>query len=138
MSDEEKVVSGGDKVAWGRRLVEDKRWLLHVPTLVIGVAEELYDGVEKVYESPMNGLPVTAPVLRLATGHALLVDPTAFVELEDREVAFYVMAVERMGEFLLGTAKIAANMSIPEATAMTLLSSLLRAHLVAIEKRGST
>lgn len=119
-------------LAWARRVVADKAWLLHIRTLVIGPAEELFDGVDRVHTGE-NGLPVSAPVIKLLTGHALLASPNTFVELVPREVAFYQLVVEKFAEFMKGAVAHAAARGVPAATAVTLLTSLLQAQLRALE-----
>lgn len=119
--------------AWGRRVVADKAWLLHTPTLAIGPAEEFFDGVNTVHTSDVNDMPVRAPVVKLLTGHALLSEPNKFVELSTKEVAFYQMAVEQMTGWMKGAVEHAAEKGIQGHTVMTLLVSLLQAQLRALQ-----
>lgn len=120
-------------LAWARRVVADKAWLLHTPTLSIGPAEELFDGVVKVHLSEVNGKPVPSPVLRLATGHALLAEPNSFLELLPREVVFYAKAVDQMTGWVTGAVRFGAEQAIPADKTVTLLIALLRAQLRALE-----
>lgn len=89
MSEADDVMFG-----WAKKCVEDTQWLFHTPTLVVGPAEECFDGVATVYVSEVNGEPVTGPVIKLANGHALMANPNAFIELAPREVEFYRLAVD--------------------------------------------
>lgn len=123
---------------WGRKVAEDKQWLLHTPTLVVGPAAEFFDGEATIFISEANGEPVPGPVVKLATGHALVANPNAFVELAPREVAFYRLAVEKFSEFMKGAVTHAAQTGIPGQTSVTLLVSLLQAQLRALEAASPT
>lgn len=118
---------------WARKVVADGQWLLHTATLVVGPATEFFDGIESVYVSEANGEPVPGPVLKLATGHALVANPNAFVEIEPKEVEFYRLATEKLADFMRGAVSVAGGKAIPSRTTVVLLTSLLRAQLVALE-----
>lgn len=119
--------------AWARRCVADKQWVLHTRTLAIGIAEELFDGIASVYVSEINGEPVRAPTLRLNTGHVLLAEPNAFVELAPKEVQFYVLATSKLGDWMKGAITVGADQGIRPETGVTLIVALLRAQLHALE-----
>jgi len=119
------------KAAWGRRVVADKTWLLHTPTLAIGQAQAFFE--TGAYVSEVNGESVPDAVLRLTTGHAFVVNPNAFVEMTVREVDFFVMATDRFTKFMTGAVEHAAVEGIPASAAVTILVSLLRAQQRALE-----
>jgi len=119
------------KAGWARRVVTDGAWVLHVPTLAIGQATEFFEA--GVFVSDVNGEPVPDSVLKLSSGHALVANPNAFVELTPREVAFFVMATEKFTAFMRSAVEVAAGEGIPEKTTVTLLVSLLRAQQRALE-----
>jgi hypothetical protein len=81
-------MSEDDKLGWAKALVDRKAWVLHLGTDTIGRASKLYDGRGELYVSPVNNVPVSAPVLELDTGASHVADPSTFTELSESHVKF--------------------------------------------------
>lgn len=127
----------------------NKRWVFHAPTLTLGPVKRYYDGHgafweageqdglkqwDGFYKSPVNDEEVKGAVLELHTGHALNADPAKFIEMEGREVSWYVLAQQKLTEFIGAAAQNAASRGIPEETGIVMFVALLRTQLIALEK----
>mgnify|MGYP003403120283 CR=1 FL=1 len=120
-------------LGWANKVVTDKQWLLHMPTLAIGPAEELFDGKVKMFRATEESAPVTSPVVKLLTGHALVANPNAFIELSFRDVEFYKLATRKFTEFMTGAVQVAAEAGVQPRTAVTILITILKTQLRALE-----
>lgn len=127
---EEEIVLG-----WARNVTKKQAWLLHPSTLAIGPVDYLYDGITEKFESIVDGVkkPVDVPVLRLASGHTLIANPNAFVELSEQDVGFYNLAMNRFTDFVTGGVVRASELKVDGPMAITLLRSILTAQLIALE-----
>jgi hypothetical protein len=107
-------------------LVLREAWLLHNEQGVVGQAKEFFDGVKKIWVSPVNGNAVSAPVLLLSTGDAFVVSATAFTPLSEKEGQVCAKAQE----LIAGSVKICAVMArlidVPLDVFATLMSAQLR------------
>lgn len=124
-------------IGWGRRVVADAAWLLHTTTGVVGRAEEFFDGVERVHVSSADGVPVPGSVLRLSTGHALVCNPNAFVELLPEEVRFHALVVDRLEAFFLGAVQVAAEAGVDRTRMLSIITNALAAQLAVLGASGS-
>jgi hypothetical protein len=115
-------------------VVDGKVWLFHGPTQVVGAPEKYFDGVGEIYVSPVNGEPVTGPVLAFASGHVLVADPEAFLELERPDVVFYAVAVERVHALTVALARAAHDSGMALEKMVPLYAAALRAQVAAMEQ----
>lgn len=118
---------------WCRRVVADKVWLLHTTSLVIGPAEEWWDGKTRVFQSSVNELPVEGPVLKLANGHTFTANPNAFLELGGNAVGFFQVVDDRFTAFMKGAIQHAQQAKIDPEACMVLLVAVLKSHLRTLE-----
>jgi hypothetical protein len=125
------------KLEWARDVVARRCVLFSPRTFVIGIAERLWDGTDDPF-TDTSGLLIPHPVIHLSTGHDLLANPEAFVELRAHEADFFAVATNRLHDFLVGGMGTARQMSIPEPTALLLIVATLRAQLVALEATAAS
>lgn len=125
--------------AWGRDVERRHAWLLHTQNLAVGPVERFYTGLPNdQYMSAVDGVAVSAPVVMLGTGHALLAkDPAAFVEIGPEESAIYIGTIDRMRKAIVDACNDAAQVLLtnkhhPELP-IALVIAALRAQLHALE-----
>lgn len=122
----------GDNPARFASLAERNAMVFHRPTGFVGRAERYYDGETAVF-CPPNGLPVEGPVLGMQGGHTFVAkDPTAFVELADREARMFVILQEGIAGVVRVAASQAQAMGVTQDDAIMLMVAVLRAQANAL------
>jgi len=119
-------------LAWGRDLEARKAWVLH-ETLAVGPVRKFWDGEAERYVSPVNDLEVKAPVLELETGHALVANPDAFLELTTAEFRMYAALQQGLAGLAAMAARGAASAGVDRVHGIALMRAALRAQLAALE-----
>ena len=107
-------------------------WLLHVETGIVARAKEYFDGVERVYVSPVDGKPVGGPVMTLSTGDSLVAGPGAFVPLTEAEASFFASVTYALSAALTLALPAARGMGLGMEMAMQLCASAFKMQLRAL------
>ena len=107
-------------------------FVVQTQLLVAGKVVEFFDGVEKVYHSTENNQPVTAPVVKLDSGHALMANGSFIVMTERESLAFHGIQTV-IGTVLAECVKQMAEGEIDQAVAYRLLLLVLNGHSVALQ-----
>ncbi len=128
-----------DVEVWAAPLVEQKAWVLHLPSGVVGQAVRLWGPGE----SFPSGDRITVHALELDTGDRFIADPEAFTVLTDMEVAYLSVVNEAMRRAVGSMVALAAGevqrkapsaVSLPRA--VQLLGSVLATQLRALRATG--
>ncbi len=129
-------------VEMGVRLAQEKKWVFHPPSGVIGRVVDFFDGEEKVFVSTVNGFPVRAPIVQLESGHALLMkdtpnaDDPSLIEISAQEVGVFLATTRAMNTVLVEVAKLSAEQGVPPDTAMLLMRSALQAQIAKLSPKA--
>lgn len=119
---------------WAEDLVARQAWMFHVETYAVGQAVRFYDGENEQYRSRANGDPVRGEVLELSSGHALLADPTKWMELTKQEVRYFEALQEGFSGLIVVAAKNAKDSGVELEKGLAMLTAILRAQLAALEQ----
>lgn len=118
---------------WAEDLIARQVWIFHVETYAVGQAVRFYDGENEQYRSRANGEPVRGPVLELSSGHALMADPTKWMELTKQEIRYFEALQEGFNGLIVVAAKNAKDNGVELEKGLAMLTAILRAQLAALE-----
>lgn len=117
---------------WARALVG--KWVVHVPTQVVGHAERFFDGVEERAKSTLTGEEVAWPVLQVGGSTFVTTKEEDFRALEEHEVQLFAAVQAFVADITRECARMSVAMRVGSALAVPLIASALRAQAREIER----
>jgi hypothetical protein len=124
-----------DDLDWARQLVAEKAPLFHLATKTVGRAARFWAGEPgDVYVSPVNGGPVSHPVIELSSGASLVAKREAVIKLSEQEASFYEGFQRSLGDFLGEAARMASGLGVQPKTGIALIAAALRVQAAELER----
>lgn len=117
---------------WGKKLMTEKSWVLHLPTRVVGRVVNFFDGQDSFsFSSDSKGF-VEGPVIALEQGHTFVGKPENFMVLSIEEVKFFLGTQQIMNEAIKQLVKMGAEMGVNLPKIALLLMGTLKSQMLAL------
>lgn len=132
---EEKTEAPARSRVWLEELVRKRAMVMHIPSGVIGIAAEYFDGQDKKFVDE-KGATLTAPIVVIEESekrkHSFIGAPGAFTEMPESLALVYVSFGEQLNTLMASTMKFAASKGVEPNDAINIIASHLRSVVRAV------
>lgn len=119
-----------NEYAWLKKVVEDKAYLLHEPTGVIGIAKAFH--APHSSKSSVNGEPVEDWVIEFTDGNTFLAREMSFKRLNENDIKLYEHMTKALAELVRTFAMGAAVLHLTKEILPLLIRNVLRRQMSAL------